>query len=186
MKKILAILFFVALAVPSRAAITITIEEVGLDVVFTATGTANIDSFGAPLSAGGSAGVDANRPYLFVGTTNSIDVDIYGGLTTEPIGPGPTSPIAADAATGDGFGFNFSSLLLYQGYVSNTPLSGTATFFNHSFSSLGIAEGTYTYTWGSGGNFDQATIIVVPEPSTYGALTGLVILGLVIIRRKRS
>jgi hypothetical protein len=47
-----------------------------------------------------------------------------------------------------------SGRLLYvpSGYVSNTNISGTATYTNLTIAEAGLTPGTYTWSWGSGGN----------------------------------
>ncbi len=54
-------------------------------------------------------------------------------------------------------------------------LSNTTTFANQSFASLGLTLGTYTYTWGTGGDADSLTINVpgVPESASSIRLLGI-------------
>ena len=50
-----------------------------------------------------------------------------------------------------------ATMYVYQplNRVSGTPVSCSATWDKHSFNSLGLTTGTYTWTWGSGGNADS-------------------------------
>jgi len=59
-----------------------------------------------------------------------------------------------------------------SGYVSDSPLSDTATYEGQTFSSLGATPGTYKWTWGSGANQNFTLVIgtVVPEPSTWAMM----------------
>ena len=77
------------------------------------------------------------------------------------------------------------------GYTSDTALSDSASYDNQTFSSLGLTDGTYEWTWGTGAdqNFTLiigGTFIPAPEPSALAllgtALTGLFLLG---ARRRR-
>jgi hypothetical protein len=55
-------------------------------------------------------------------------------------------------------------LLVPPGYVSETPLSDTATYYNATFSSLGVTPGTYTWTWST----DTFTLDVSNSPVFVG------------------
>lgn len=98
----------------------------------------------------------------------------------------------ANTATGDQVGitaFN-GRLFVPVGYVSGNPLSHTSVWTNKSFATLGLAEGTYVYSWGSGANADtlriNASVTAVPEPSSL-ALTFLgTIAGCSWLRRKKA
>jgi hypothetical protein len=59
-------------------------------------------------------------------------------------------------------------LLVPDGYVSGSALSGTAIWDAFTIASLGLTPGTYTYTWGTGAHTDNFTINIgaVPEPSS--------------------
>jgi hypothetical protein len=67
-------------------------------------------------------------------------------------------------------------------YVSGDPLSGSATWANSTFASLGLALGTYTWTWGSGDTADSfvaniGVATAAPEPASL-TLLGLGATGL--------
>lgn len=53
------------------------------------------------------------------------------------------------------------------GYVSGTNLSGTATWDNATFASLGVTPGTYVWTWGTAAeqSFTLDVVNSVPEPA---------------------
>jgi hypothetical protein len=100
-------------------------------------------------------------------------LDDYKGLTgPASFGSGPGG--AADSASGDFVGMVGSSdLYVPQGYVSDTPLSDTATYDGQTFSSLGATPGTYKWTWGTGPDQSFTLVIgaaAVPEPSTWGMM----------------
>jgi hypothetical protein len=43
-------------------------------------------------------------------------------------------------------------LLVPLGYTSNTTISGSATYASQTIAGMGLIPGTYTWSWGSGGN----------------------------------
>ena len=57
-------------------------------------------------------------------------------------------------------------------YLSGSELSNTATWANHTFISLGVTPGSYTWNWGSGAHSDFFALDIiegaaaVPEPSS--------------------
>ncbi len=77
------------------------------------------------------------------------------------------------------------------GYVSGSPLSGTSTWDNATFASLGVTPGTSFWFWGSGANEDSFTLQVgfpspsLPEPSAL-ALLGTALGGLFLFRFRAS
>ncbi|HZZ23001.1 MAG TPA: PEPxxWA-CTERM sorting domain-containing protein [Roseiarcus sp.] len=77
-----------------------------------------------------------------------------------------------------------------HGYVSDSPLSDSATYDGQTFSSLGATPGTYKQTWGTGANQSFTLVIgaaVVPEPSTWAMmLLGFAGLGLAEWRHRRT
>ena len=58
----------------------------------------------------------------------------------------------------------FGSRVLFvpSGYLSGNPLSGTSTYNNATFASLGVTPGTYVWTWGAGGANQNFTLIIGP------------------------
>ncbi|WP_269536910.1 PEP-CTERM sorting domain-containing protein [Cerasicoccus fimbriatus] len=173
-----------------QAALVFTLEEVGPDVVFTGSGSANT----AALSTGGTTGASSARisasAAFFLFETGTIRVySVISGPTS--IGPGGGLFSVAD--TGDAFGvYGGGAGIVYlpNGYVSGSPLFNTATFPGQSLASIGLTPGTYVWTWGSGATADSATLTVIPasvipEPSTYIALAGFAGLGLLVWRRRK-
>jgi PEP-CTERM motif len=75
------------------------------------------------------------------------------------------------------------------GYVSDSPLSDTATYAGETFSSLGVTPGVYESTWGTGTNQNFTLDVVagaVPEPSTWAMMgLGFGLLGLLGYRKTR-
>jgi hypothetical protein len=184
----------VATAPKAEAAYVAYLFQDGSNVVGTGSGSIDttdlsfIESFSPPVQVNASAG------YLGLGQSGGTDT-VYGSIS------GPTT-------FGSGGAFNASSgsgsLLAIEGttgvsgeeilavpssYVSGSSLgTSTDTWDSATLAALGISDGTYVWTWGSGANVDSFTLHVgvapVPEPASTALLvTGLA--GLVLTRRRR-
>ena len=74
------------------------------------------------------------------------------------------------------------------GYVSGAALSDSMTFNSATFASLGVTPGTYVWTWGTGLENQNFTLIIggvgVPDGGSTVSLLGFASLGLVALRRK--
>jgi hypothetical protein len=152
----------VALSLPGtgRAAVVISVYPQGADVVAVASGTANTAGLNLKSSSiGSSIGVQASG-FFVIGTTPVSAYDGFSGPAT--FGPG-SSFFAASSSSGQGVGVfpAWPYIHLPAGYVSGGQISGSSTFANRTLASLGLTPGTYTYTWGSGGNADSLTIKVL-------------------------
>ena len=82
--------------------------------------------------------------------------------------------------------FNSSELYVPPGYTSGDVItSGSAQFYSQTFASMGLTEGNYVWTWGSGGNTDSLTFQIgaVPEPSST-IMLGIGALGIITCRRR--
>jgi hypothetical protein len=152
----------------NAAAFSVTISEVGSDVVMTATGALNINGLTLVQSntgpyGGGGLGV-STATYL-MGTIN-VNFDLYSGFTTNPTSFGSGGGGGgASSTSGDVFGVITPGAPPYElvvpvGYISGTQITSTQTFANQTLSSLGFTNGTYSYTW-PGGSFD----VIVGAPS---------------------
>jgi hypothetical protein len=93
-------------------------------------------------------------------------------------------PFLADSGSGDLFGLDWDdpTLIVPDAYVSLNPLEGTSIWEDETFDSLGLAFGSYTWSWGSGEG-ESFTLDVVPEPST-AILMSLGLVGLAARRRR--
>jgi hypothetical protein len=176
-----------AAAVHAGSTFTVTLAQVGPNVVATGSGTIDLTgltSFGS--TAAGSEMYPANG---ILGIGPFGNVDLYSG-SSGPSSFGPGFGGFASAASGDSvfledFGL---SLEVPQGYVSGTSLSGSATY-SGTLASLNVTPGTYIWTWDSGANSYVLNIpraTPVPEPGTLSLLA--LTLGSVALlsRRRRS
>ena len=98
----------------------------------------------------------------------------------------------ANTGSGDFVGIESSvgtaAFLVPQGYVSGAALSGSMTFNNATFASLGVIPGTYVWTWGTGLPNQNFTLHIggagVPDGGSTVSLLGCALLGLTALRRK--
>lgn len=174
-------------ATNAHGAVAVTALEAGDDVVFTGSGTLNIEGgiFMFQIFGGGGSIRAGGSPVGFqVGPPPFLPVDgyIFGDISG-PTSIGPAREIRATSGSGDIFGLDYlgpmspfgSKLLVPVGYSSGTSLSGTSTYTGETFSSLGLNRGVYIWSWGSGTSADSLTLNIVPEPSSaLMLLTGIV------------
>ncbi|MEL7472231.1 MAG: hypothetical protein AAGK04_02860, partial [Planctomycetota bacterium] len=157
------------------ADITVSVEEVGNDVAWNASGSADIS--GLVFSESGTAIPTVTPGVVFViGTTGSGDAYSMSGASFA--GPGSIGSGArsdADSATGDVCGLDFQNqvLLVPAGYISGDPVSSTATYANQTLASLGLTEGVYTWTWNTASGAESLTLeIIGPPPVVANATQG--------------
>jgi hypothetical protein len=132
---------------------SVTITQVGNDVVWSGSGSFNLTEL---TSAGANnivGGFQASQAIWAIGP--SVAVDTYSGTIAFPLTFG-SGGVGVTSNTGSTFGIlpGGSGRLLYvpSGYVSNTTISGTSTYANNTIAGMGLTPGTYTWSWGSGGN----------------------------------
>ena len=67
-------------------------------------------------------------------------------------------------------------LIVTRGYISNTPITASATWSGTTITGLGLIPGTYVVTWGSDQTADSLTMNInesVPTYSVGGTVSGL-------------
>ena len=134
---------------PAQAGYTVTLRQVGLDVVATESGA--IDLTG--LTREGT--IYLPRSIHYIGRTASfgrfplLNRGFFGGK-------------AVIATTGT-YEFNLRVPLFY---VSGTALSGSATYSGWTLASLGVTPGTYVWRWGTGANQNFTLQIKTPLPAS--------------------
>ena len=185
-------------APPAQAAYTITIEQVGSDVVATGSGSINFDALAVYGDELDTSLIAASGGAIIVGPTTPTDDTYYSGVAG-PITFGAGGEFLADSGSGGivGLGtFDEASggvVAVPQGYVSGTPLgTSTATFTNATISGLGLTPGAYVWTWGDGATADTFTLDIAsvgvaaatPEPATW-AMMVLGLAGLALLRTRR-
>ena len=166
-----------------KAAVIISLQESGGNVVATSSGTANLSALTAFASGFGGA-INPGAGTLVTGANSGTAPTFYHTLTG-PSSFGTGGSHLDTSGAGDFVGVAFAQdLVVTNGYVSCQPVSGTATWTGQTFSSLGITPGVYTWTWGSGATADSLTV-ATPEPvsMSFLAVGGM---GLLARRRRRA
>ena len=131
----------------------VTISQVGNDVVWSGSGSFNLAALTSDGPGSVGAGYASNQAIWAIGP--GAPVDTYIGTITYPLTFG-TNAVPVTSASGSTFGIlpGGSGRLLYvpSGYITNTNISGTATYINTTIAGAGLIPGTYTWSWGTGGN----------------------------------
>jgi hypothetical protein len=142
---------------------TVTVSQVGPDVVWNGSGKFNLAALTSAGTNNIGGGFQANQAIWAIGP--NVAVDTYSGTITYPtsFGAGGT-PVTSN--TGSTFGIlpGGSGRLLYvpSGYTSNTTISGSSTYANNTIAGMGLSAGTYTWSWGSGGNASTLVMTITP------------------------
>ena len=196
-KKLLPLILFGIAATslfsarPAQA-YTVTLAQVGSDVVETGSGAVNLT--GLTLDTTGLGLFAIMRPDLALlssGQGGGVPIDFYMGFTG-PASFGSGGQTNASTGSGDFVGIFvgiFGDLVLPQGYVSGAALSSSATWNNATLASLGVTPGTYEWTWGTDLPNQNFTLIVeapvgAPDGGTTVSLLGCALLGLLGLRRR--
>ena len=156
-------------------------------VIATGSGSANLAGLTFDSSGNRAAVVGAQYGLAVVGSALNDDVMYWTGIS------GPASFGTGDAfpATGVGDKFGvfglFGVITLQDGYASGDPLSAVSEWGGETFATLGLTPGTYTWTWGSGGDADSLTVNIeaVPEANSL-VMLGLGSLSLLLGRKRRA
>ena len=132
-------------------AYTVTLQQVGSNVVATGSGAINLTGLTFHGLTDARSGVVANIGELNTGPTTRVTVDVYSGAFG-PTSFGSGNLFFADTGSGDLVGiFGFAGLIIVPfNYVSGTALSDSMTFNNATLASLGVTPGIYEWTWGTG------------------------------------
>ena len=177
-----------ALSVQPAQAFMVTLEQVGSNVVATGSGAINLTGLTRH-------GVSPAIPYLRA-SSGIINTGIgflsfgYTGFTG-PTRFGSGGLFLPNTKSGDFVSINNSigDIFLPVGYVSNAALSDSMTFNNATFASLGVRQGTFVWSWGTGLPNQNFTLIIgsgvpTPDGGTTVSLLGFALLGVAALRRK--
>lgn len=156
---------------PPTQALTVTMLEVGNDVVMSGSGSLNLTALNGPI-ADFSPGpfVYPSASSFLLGSLSGLlgslsGIDVYFGDITFPTEFGPGSGVLGDGS-GEPFGpvqfvFGFGQeIWVPAGYQSGAPLNASAIFQGETLESLGVNPGMYTWTWGFGADADDLTLHV--------------------------
>ncbi len=160
----------------AQAGYVVTLEQQGPSVV--ATGSGPIDLTDLSLDGGGTipVGLVPDLGNITTGTKFAPVNGYLGASGPSSFGGGSFGSFTeANSSSGDLAGMShlvggLRIVVVPQDYVSDSPLSNSATYLNQTFSSLGVTPGIYEWTWGSGPDQNFTLIIgaaSVPEPSSF-------------------
>ena len=182
-------------ATKAQATFVATMTQTGSNVVLSGSGTINTAGFVSPGYAvtGGPPGVIAPTTGFMIGVSTVQYVDYYSPFTG-PSRFGTGSATNASSGSGDRVGLRTDAgnagIAVPIGYTSGSFLSSSSTYAGATFASLGVTQGSYVWTWGSGQNADSFTLNITnalpaPEPATL-VLFGTSLAALGWIRRRRT
>lgn len=146
------------------SAFTITLLEVGSDVVMSGYGGFNILDLTYVSTSGYGAGLNAQLGIFLLGAFSSLD-SYTGSTFSQPAnfgGPATGSTTSSSSAGASMGVFPANNLLVPTGYISGSYIGGSTTYINRTLSSFGAIPGTYIYSWGSGVNSSIITLQVGP------------------------
>ena len=131
---------------------------------------------------------------VLVGPTTAVSSARFNNPTDfsgpDNFGTGPET--FASSGSGDIFGrfFDNRQLVVPGGYVKNNPLSGTSTYSGLTLAALGMAPGSYTWSWSTldSQGSDSVTLNVgslsgVPIPAAVW-LFGTALIGFIGVSRR--
>ena len=165
---------------PAQAGYTVTLQQVGPDVVATGSGAINLHGLTFSQSVSKNPAMMSHTAFpsqvaivaaIYTGPISS-SVDVYAGPSgPTSFGSGPRG--SASSGSGDMVGISeryyfegdFSTCFLSvpAGYVSGTALSDSATYSGTTLADLGVTPGTYVWTWGTTAN-QNFTLEIPPFP----------------------
>jgi hypothetical protein len=145
---------------------TVTVSQVGPDVVWSGSGSFNTTSLISNGTQPLTAGFQASEAIWAIGdpTPPGPTLDIYSGVTTFPTSFGAGGPIGTPSGFGDNFGIlpngTNRNLLVPTGYTSGSFISGSTTYAGATIAGMGLTPGVYTWSWGTGGNVSTLVMTI--------------------------
>lgn len=136
-----------------------TMQEVGLNVILSGTGTANVTSLNlSGTSTTFQPFIDPSSGMFSVGVGG--DYDVYSGTTFNSAPFGTGGYIIPNIAGGNEFGISVNSLVVPIGYTGGI-LNGYSQFDNTDLATLSATTGTYLVQWGSSGASETITFDIL-------------------------
>lgn len=170
-----------ASAPAARAALMMQCQEIGGNVVITASGKINTSALTTAVAISSSGGVNPDTAFI---TMRSGSGTAYAGASG-PASFGSFTLSTPSSSSGDFVGIrgNVPYIYLPSGY-GGTPLSATSTYNGKTLASMGFLPTPFifTYTWGAGATADSLIVTSLPEP---GAMALLCVAAGGMLRRRR-
>jgi len=147
----------------------VSVSQVGPNVVWSGSGSFNLTSLTLNETIPGvTGGFNRDFAQFVVGPTSPSPGTTYSGssFTTFPTSFGSGSGFPPSSSSGSLFGIVQTApsgpreVLVPQGYVSGTMISGSMTYNSQTISGMGLTPGTYTWSWGTGGNTSTIVMII--------------------------
>ena len=192
LKYYLRCVFATLITISLNGEVVITFQESGNDVVSTYAGTLDTDDpnindiselsrFASKFNP--SLGYYANPPGGWRTAAGSYVVDASSSNSPFYDGPregdgrgfGLGTETEPSSISGDPFGLYQNSLVLPDGWISGSQISGQMTWANTTLDNLGY-DSSQDHVWTLRGTNDTITMIIVPEPATYGLILGFIAL----------
>ena len=175
----------------ANAAVIVTVQEVGQNVVFESTGSLDVTGL-TPIGQSNTIGFVRGTEGFVFGVFGNTEVDVYAATSAPTAfgGTESTNPdtFVATSPPDSAFGalVDPAVIRLPVGYTSGTPLIFEMVFFDQSLMTMELFPGTYVWTLA---NDDTVTLQIsgpaeVTAPPTL-PLLGAAVLGLGLIRRRR-
>ena len=170
-------------SVQPAQAYTVTLEQMGADVVANGSGAINLT--GLAFFGPGSFFITTLVPSLGRISTGPPpsglgSVDLYRVFSGPAnFGSGGQHNATESLSSGNFVGIQASvnELFVPHGYMSNSALSSSATWTGATFASLGVTPGTYVWSWGTGLPNQNFTLHIFypnpPDPVSFAALPGM-------------
>ena len=170
---------------------TVTLQQVGSNVVATGSGAINLTGLTLYQSnVDVEPGMGPRWASILTGAAGNADQYIgFSGPTSFGSGGGTFASSSSGRIAGI-FGAVLLGERLYvpHGYSGGNTLSDSASYDGQTFASLGVTPGTYVWTWGTGLPNQNFTLIIgaagVPDGGSTVSLLGCALLGLAALRRK--
>lgn len=157
----------------SYCQVTMTVRQVGADVVVQASGSANTnpaDYHTETGVVGGEVDPSTGGTIYVSGSTSGVRYTPLNFSGPRSIGAGGNNVASSGSGDWVGIWMGQYSVLVPVGYVSGQSLSGTGTYSSTTIAALGMTPGTYTWTWGTGGNADSF-VLTIESPAAIPSLS---------------
>jgi hypothetical protein len=161
---------------PAQAGYTVTLQQVGPDVVATGSGPLDLRGLTFVGATTRASGINTGFPGGIVtgGTSGPVNVYQGAGLNFFKRGLGSGGGALANSGSGglvgmlcliDDLGRNLGwNLAVPSGYVSGAFLSDSATYRGKTLATLGLVPFTRVWKWGTGAN-QNFTLQILPGPN---------------------